>query len=82
MDLQYLYSVMVTLENNTADEAVSALYGGVIDNCYTTGQKVIHTVDNNTVFRIIFKILHSYHKCHQILLCSMCAIMGILLEVK
>ena len=37
---------VVSLENNTADEAGSAVYEGEIDNCYlyTSGQKVIHSI--------------------------------------
>ena len=59
MDLHYPYSEIdsvIILENNTADEARSALYGGEIDSCslYTTGQDVINTVN---IFPILFKIL-------------------------
>ena len=59
MDLHSQYSninSVVILENNTADEAGTALYGGEIDSCYlyTTERKVIHIVD---IFPNIFKIL-------------------------
>ena len=39
------FNSVVTLENNTAGEAGSAVHGGEIDNCYlyTSGLKVIHT---------------------------------------
>ena len=58
LDLRYPYSdidSVVTLENNTADEAGSALYGGEIDNCYiqATSQRFMHSI----VFAIVFKIL-------------------------
>ena len=47
---------MVTLENNTADEAGSALYGGGIEVCYLyiSNQSV---KINDTVFTDIFKII-------------------------
>ena len=59
VNLQYPYShidAMVTLENNTADEAGSAVYGGGIDDCYLYigSQSVMH---NSTVFTVIFKII-------------------------
>ena len=59
VNLQYPYShidAVVTLENNTADEAGSAVYGGGIDICYLyiSNQSV---VQNNTVFTAIFKII-------------------------
>ena len=46
---------MITLENNTADEAGSAVYGGRIDSCYlyTSSQQNTH----RNVFDAIFKIL-------------------------
>ena len=33
LDLQYLQDTKITLENNTADEAGSAVYGGESDTC-------------------------------------------------
>ena len=59
VNLQYPYShidAMVTLENNTADEAGSAVYGGGIDICYLyiSSQSVVHS---STVLTIIFKII-------------------------
>ena len=62
MDLHYPYSdidSVITLENNTADEAGSAVYGGKVEKCYlyTTDQKIISTEDNGAIFANIFKIL-------------------------
>ena len=59
MDLHYPYSdidSVISLENNTADEAGSAVYGGDIDNCYLqdTSQRIIY---KSMVFAIVFKIL-------------------------
>ena len=59
LDLQYPIShidARITLENNTADEAGSVVYGGRIDQCYlfTSSQVVIQ---NSSVFTSIFKIL-------------------------
>ena len=59
VNLQYSYShvdAMVTLENNTADETGSAVYGGEIDICYLyiSNQSVMY---NSNVFGIIFKII-------------------------
>jgi len=59
MDLHYPYSdidSVISLENNTADEAGSAVYGGEIDNCYlqATNQQNIY---KSMVFAIVFKIL-------------------------
>ena len=59
VNLQYPYShidAIVTLENNTVDEAGSALYGGDIDSCflYISNQSVVL---NSTVFSVIFKII-------------------------
>ena len=50
---------MVTLENNTADEAGSAVYGGEIDQCYlyTSSQ---HLVYNSTIFTELFKIVDNF----------------------
>ena len=47
---------MITLENNTADEAGSAVYGGEIDDCYLyiNNQSLMH---DSTVFGVIFKII-------------------------
>ena len=58
VNLQYPYShidAVVTLENNTADEAGSALYGGKIDSCYLYISN--QSVHNSTVFTVIFKII-------------------------
>ena len=59
MDLHYTYSdidSVIILENNTADEAGSALYGGEIDHCYlhTTSQQIMYS---SIVSSIIFKVL-------------------------
>ena len=57
LDLQSPYSyidAVVTLENNTADEAGSALYGGKIDDCSIYTNK--HFFVDSTVFTSIFKI--------------------------
>ena len=58
LDLHYPYSdidAKITLQNNTAEEAGTAVYGGNIDNCYlyTSSQYKVH---NSTVFDIVFKI--------------------------
>ena len=58
LDLQYPYTateIMITLENNTADEAGSAVYGGKIDQCYLCISSQ-YFVYNSTVFSMIFKI--------------------------
>ena len=58
VNLQYPYShndAVVTLENNSADEAGSALYGGKIDSCYLYISN--QSVHNSTVFTVIFKII-------------------------
>jgi len=59
MDLHPPYSdidSVVTLENNTADEAGSAVYGGEIDNCYfqATSKWIIY---NSNISAIVLKIL-------------------------
>ena len=59
VDLQYpnlSITAVITLENNTADEAGSALYGGEVDHCYlyTSNRDLVY---NNTAFTSIFKIL-------------------------
>ena len=52
-DLHYPYfDSMITLENNTADEAGSAVYGGDIDNCATNE----YGVNSSTLFTAVFKI--------------------------
>ena len=58
LNQQYPYShinAVVTLENNTADEAGGALYGGKIDQCFlhTHSQQFIYNI---TVFTSLFKI--------------------------
>ena len=58
LNQQYPYShinAVVTLENNTADEAGSTLYGGKIDQYFlhTHSQQFIY---NTTVFTSLFKI--------------------------
>ena len=58
LDLQYPHiNAVITLVNNTADEAGSAVYGGKIDKClfYTNNQLIM--VHGNTVFTIIFRII-------------------------
>ena len=62
LNLKYSYphiDAVVTLENNTADEAGSAVYGGQIDQCYlyTSNQ---HHVYNSTVFTELFKIVDNF----------------------
>ena len=59
LNLKYSYlhiDAVVTLENNTADEAGSAVYGGKIDQCYlyTSNLKLAY---NSTVFTELFKIV-------------------------
>ena len=58
LHLDYPYSdidSVVTLENNTADEAGSVLYRGDIDKCYLqTSNKWI--ISKSTFFAIVFKI--------------------------
>ena len=60
LNLSYSHiDAVVTLENNTADEAGSAVYGGKIDQCYlyTSSQ---HLVYNSTVFTKLFKIVDNF----------------------
>ena len=61
-DLQYQCSdidSVITLENNTADEAGSAVYGGQIDHChlYTRSQPIFYEVSSGAIFSNLFKIL-------------------------
>ena len=61
-DLQYPYSdvdSVITLENNTADEAGSAVYGGQIDHChlYTHNQPILYEASSGAIFAHLFKIL-------------------------
>ena len=68
LDLQYPIShidTRITLENNTADEAGSAVYGGRIDQCwlFTSSQVIIR---NSSVFTSIFKILDSVSNVSQV----------------
>ena len=51
LDLQYPQDIAITLENNTADEAGSAVYGGEIDKCYTN--QLYDRITFNSVFKII-----------------------------
>ena len=58
LNLQYpQINAVITLVNNTADEAGSAVYGGEIDQCffYTNNQQII--VLGNTAFMSIFRII-------------------------
>ena len=68
LDLQYPIShidTRITLENNTADEAGSAVYGGMIDQCYLfTSSQVI--IQNSGVFTSIFKILDNVSNVSQV----------------
>jgi len=62
MDPHYPYSdisSVITLENNTADEAGSAVYGGEIDKChlYISGNQIIGNGTVIAVFATLFKIL-------------------------
>ena len=62
MHLHFPYSdidSVITLENNTADEAGSALYGGDIDNCqlYASSKAIIENGTVNAVFAALFRIL-------------------------
>ena len=62
VDLHYPYSdinSVVTLENNTADEAGSAVSGGEIDSCqlYSSSKQTIRNGTVNAVFAALFKIL-------------------------
>ena len=59
LKLHYPYShidSMITLENNTAQEAGNAVYGGRIDQCYllTSSQQFVY---NSTAFTRIFNIV-------------------------
>ena len=68
VDLQYPYShldEMITLENNTAQEAGNAVYGGRIDQCYllTSSQQFIY---NSTAFTRIFNIVTSSSPVSQV----------------
>ena len=61
VELQYPYShldSMITLKNNTAQEAGSAVYGGRINQCYllTSSQQFIY---NSTAFTKIFNIVNT-----------------------
>ena len=65
---QYPYShldAMITLENNTAQEAGNAVYGGRIDQCYllTSSQQFIY---NSTAFTRIFNIVDSSSPVSQV----------------
>ena len=65
LNLQNRFSyidAVITLENNTADEAGSAVYGGGIDECflYTSNNLLIYY--DRTVFTTIFKI-HNNCSC-------------------
>ena len=64
LKLKYLYSV-ITLENNTAQEAGNAVYGGRIDQCYllTSSQQFIY---NSTAFTRIFNIVSSSSPVSQV----------------
>ena len=57
--------VRITLENNTAQEAGNAVYGGRIDRCYllTSSQQFIY---NSTVFTRIFNIVNSSSPVSQV----------------
>ena len=62
LNLKYSYlhiDAVVTLENNTADEAGSAVYGGQIDKCYlyTSSQQLVY---NSTIFTELFKIVDNF----------------------
>ena len=68
VELQYPYSLldsMITLENNTAQEAGNAVYGGRIDQCYllTSNQQFVY---NSTVFTSIFNIVNSSSPVSQV----------------
>ena len=68
LDLQYPIlhiDARITLENNTADEAGSAVYGGRIEQCYLfTSSQVI--IQNSSVFTSIFKILDDLSNVSQV----------------
>ena len=49
------YHLGITLENNTALEAGSALYGGIVDNCDV--QLDLETYDSTDVFHSMFTII-------------------------
>ena len=58
LDLQYPHiNAVITLVNNTADEAGSAVYGGKIDKCLFYANNQLIMVYGNTVFTIIFRII-------------------------
>ena len=50
---------VVTLENNTADEAGSAVYGGNIDQCYLFANSRWY-IYNSTIFTELFKIVDNF----------------------
>ena len=56
---------MITLKNNTAQEAGSAVYGGRIDQCYllTSSQQFIY---NSTAFTKIFNIVNIFSPVSQV----------------
>ena len=56
---------MITLENNTAQEAGNAVYGGRIDQCYllTSSQQFVY---NSTIFTRIFNIVNSSSPVSQV----------------
>ena len=51
LDLQYPQDTKITLENNTADEAGSAVYGGEIDRCLVYLNQMYNRIDS--IFTII-----------------------------
>ena len=68
VELEYPYShldAMITLENNTAQEAGNAVYGGRIDQCYllTSSQQFVY---NSTAFTRIFNIVNSSSPVSQV----------------
>ena len=68
LNLKYSYSnidAVVTLENNTADEAGSAVYGGEIDQCYVYTSS-LQLVYNSTIFTELFKIVDNFSLVSQV----------------
>ena len=68
VNLQYPFlqiDSMITLKNNTAQEAGSAVYGGRIDQCYllTSTQQFIY---NSTAFTKIFNIVNTSSPVSQV----------------
>ena len=63
LNLQYpQINAVITLVNNTADEAGSAVYGGEIDQCffYTNNQQIIYSAWQYCIYEHIQNYIHSF----------------------